>query len=231
MIRNVWNQRVKETGSVRAANGSRPWYRYAKELLSEKVIPSDADRAVLDVGCGVGEFMLTLRELGFTVEGVDGNQEQMDIVHSMGFKGRVADLEDGLPYPDESFGLVTCLELIEHIALAEDLLKEIHRVLHPGGYLLLTTTNFAFYNNRVHYLLGTGPLHEGYHLRHFTRNHLLRLLESIGIRMIASNSYGPIPFLSELMSHCLQQEPFLWHVAGQLESLFASDFVYLTRKA
>jgi len=31
-------------------------------------------------------------------------------------------------------------------------------------YLLLTTTNFAFYNNRVHYLLGTGPLHEGYHL-------------------------------------------------------------------
>ena len=227
MIKNVWNQRVAQTGSVRTSNALRPWYRYAKELLFDTVIPSNGDRSVLDVGCGVGEFMFMLRELGFAVEGVDGSQEQMDIVYSMGFGGKVSDLEDGLPYPNESFLIVTCLELIEHVARVEELLREIHRVLRPGGYLLLSTPNFSFLNNRLHYLFGAPPCNEGVHLQYFTKQGLESLLNRTDFRTVQRNSYGVIPLLSTLTTRLFKRGPVLWRVPAVLESLFAYDFIYL----
>jgi 2-polyprenyl-3-methyl-5-hydroxy-6-metoxy-1,4-benzoquinol methylase len=230
MVETVWNNRIKKTGSVRSRNPLRPWYHYAKELLSDSVIRSDSRPKVLDVGCGVGEFMLMLREMGFAVEGIDGSREQMDIVYSMGFEGEVADLEDGLPYPNESFGLVSGLELIEHIARAEDLLKEIHRVLCPGGYLLLTTPNFSFLNNRLHYLFGAPPCNEGVHLRFFTKRGLESLLNQAAFRIVQRNSYGVIPLLSTFTMRLFSGGPVLWRVPAVLESLLAYDFIYLAQK-
>jgi 2-polyprenyl-3-methyl-5-hydroxy-6-metoxy-1,4-benzoquinol methylase len=230
MVETVWNNRIKKTGSVRARNPLRPWYHYAKELLSDSVIRSDSRPKALDVGCGVGEFMLTLREMGFRVEGVDGSQEQMDIVYSTGFEGKVADLEDGLPYPNESFGLVTCLELIEHIVRAEELLREIHRILHPEGYLLLSTPNFSFLNNRLHYLFGAPPCNEGVHLRYFTKQGLESLLNRTGFRVIQRNSYGVIPLLSTLTMRLFKGEAVLWRTPPVLESLLAYDFIYLVER-
>jgi 2-polyprenyl-3-methyl-5-hydroxy-6-metoxy-1,4-benzoquinol methylase len=230
VIENAWNERAKKAGMVRTRNPSRPWYRYANELLS-KLPPSKKDGTdALDVGCGVGEFMGMLRDLGFKVEGIDGSQEQMDTVASMGFEGRVADLEDGLPFPNESFGLVTCLELIEHIAGAEDLLKEVYRVLHPGGYLLLSTPNFSFLNNRLHYLFGAPPCNEGVHLRYFTKQGLESLLNRTDFRTVQRNSYGVIPLLSTLTMRLFKGEPVLWRTPAALESFLAYDFIYLVER-
>jgi 2-polyprenyl-3-methyl-5-hydroxy-6-metoxy-1,4-benzoquinol methylase len=191
------------------------------------MFPSEGKLTALDVGCGVGEFMVMMREMGFCVEGIDGNREQIDIVASMGFEGKVADLEDGLPYPEESFRLVTCLELIEHVARARELLREIRRVLCPGGYLLLSTPNFSFLNNRLHYLLGAPPCNEGVHLRYFTKQGLESLLNQTGFKIVQRNSYGVIPLLSTLTTRLFKRAPVLWRVPAVLESLFAYDFIYL----
>lgn len=230
MIKNVWNQRLIQTGSVRGSDPLRPWYQYAQELLSRKVFSADGELTALDVGCGVGEFMLMLKKRGFAVEGIDGSQEQMDIIYSMGFEGKVADLEGGLPYSTESFWLVTCLELIEHIARAEDLIKEIHRVLRPGGYLLLSTPNFSFLNNRLHYLFGAPPCNEGVHLRFFMKRGLESLLNRTAFRIVERNSYGVIPLLSTVTMRLFREGPVLWRVPAVLESLLAYDFIYLVEK-
>jgi 2-polyprenyl-3-methyl-5-hydroxy-6-metoxy-1,4-benzoquinol methylase len=211
-------------------NSSRPWYRYAKKLICEQLLPVNNGWTALDVGCGVGEFMLILRDMGFAVEGIDGSEEQMEIVHSMGLLGRLADLEEGLPYLDDSFSLVTCLELIEHVAEAEVLLKEMYRVLHVGGHLILSTPNFSFLNNRLHYFLGSGPCNEGIHLRFFTKNALESILEKAGFSIVGTNSYGVIPLISTLRTRLLRQEPALWKVPASLESLFAYVFIYLAKK-
>jgi SAM-dependent methyltransferase len=230
MIRNNWNQRAGETGSTRLHLPSRPWYRFAIDLLRRRLPGATDGGRVLDVGCGTGEFLVLLRELGFEAEGVEGNREQSQQVRSLGFPVQTADMEEGLPYPDRVFPLVTCLELIEHIALAEALLEEIHRVLKPGGHLLLTTPNFSFLNNRFHYLCGKGPLNEGIHLRYFHRDRLLSLLGKAGFEVVAKNSYGPIPLWSSLAIRILHRECPLWRVLGWLEGLLAYDFIYLAVK-
>jgi len=230
LIRNNWNRRAGERGSARAYLPSRPWYGFAIDLLSRR-LPGGTDRGrALDVGCGMGEFLLLLRELGFEAEGVEGNRKEWEQARSLGFSIRMADLEEGLPFPERAFTLITCLEVIEHIARAEALLEEIHRVLKPGGHLLLTAPNFSFLNNRLHYLGGSGPLNEGIHLRHFNRNRLLFLLGESGFQVVGKNSYGPIPLWSSLAIRILRRECPLWHVPGWLDSLLAYDFIYLAVK-
>ncbi len=174
--------------------------------------------------------MRVLRDGGFEVVGVDGNEEQMRAVQGLGFEGEVADLERGLSFPDGAFFLVSCLETIEHIARAEGLLGEIHRVLQPGGFLLLTTPNFSYFQNRIRSLLGSGPYNEGIHLRYLNRKTLLSMLRRQGFKVIGQNSYGPIPFLSTFAVRALRRNPPLWRLDGRLESLLAYDFVYLAEK-
>ena len=89
----------------------------------------------MDVGCGCGEFLEILGRAGFRAEGVDGNPRQIEMVKLAGLKGELADLNLGLPFEDGLFDLVTCLEVIEHVARAEFLLTEISRVLKAGGNL------------------------------------------------------------------------------------------------
>jgi 2-polyprenyl-3-methyl-5-hydroxy-6-metoxy-1,4-benzoquinol methylase len=174
--------------------------------------------------------MLILRDMGFEVEGIDGNAEQMEIVHSMGLPGRLANLEEGLPYLDDSFSLVTCLELIEHIARVEELLGEIHRVLRPGGYLLMSTPNFSFLNNRLHYLFGSPPCNEDVHLRFFTKQGFESLLNRTDFRTVQRNSYGVIPLLSTIAMRLFGGEPVLWSVPNALEGLLAYDFICLAER-
>lgn len=230
MLKNIWNQCLTRDGSVRSLNPLRPWYSYARELILKASLSCDGVKTALDVGCGVGEFMVVLKGAGFKVEGVDGNEDQMKRVRSLRLSGTLADLEEKLAYADESFSLVTCLELIEHIAHTEDLLCEIYRILRPGGYLLLSTPNFAFLNNRLHYLFGRAPCNEGLHLRFFVKQALEALLNRTGFRIVQRNSYGVIPLLSTVTTRVLKGQPVLWRVPAVLETLLAYDFIYLAQK-
>ena len=227
-LKNTWNIR-SESGYRRSRNFSRPWYVYGSELIRANLNGSRR-KSALDVGCGVGEFMEILEQDGFEVTGVDGNADQIETVKNNGLEGRVVDLEKQLPFERESFDLVTSLEVIEHIACAESLLKEINRVLKSGGHLLITTPNFAYLNHRLQYLFGAAPWNEGIHLRYFTKSRLLSCLNQTGFEVIAQKSYGPMPLVSTLMLRLLKCQPPLWCVNGHLESILANDLIYLVKK-
>lgn len=207
----------------------RPWYRYAHKLLYA-VEPGEDGRA-LDVGCGAGEFLSILAREGLRAEGVEGNPLQVEELKRAGMPVRVVDLEEGLPLEDSSFiMLVTCLEVIEHIARAEFLLREIHRVLEPSGWLLLSTPNFSFLNNRFHYLFGMLPLNEGVHLRHFNPRRLREVLRQAGFLISATNSYGVLPGVSTVTTRVFRRPAVLWRVPSWVEGLLAYDLIYLARK-
>jgi len=226
---NPWNDRCSK-GIGRNKNFSRPWYRYGFELIAKHINDPQGKHA-LDVGCGCGEFLEILGRAGFRAEGVDGNPRQIEMVKLAGLKGELADLNLGLPFEDGLFDLVTCLEVIEHVARAEFLLTEISRVLKAGGNFLISTPNFAYLNYRVHYLMGAAPWNEGIHLRFFTKKHLSSLLKEAGFILTDRNSYGPVPLLSTIMIRLLHLEPILWRVTNGLESLLAYDLVYMAKKS
>jgi O-antigen chain-terminating methyltransferase len=106
--------------------------------------PDGAPHAVLDLGCGRGEWLEMLREQGFRGHGVDINRVALAICRALGLEvtegDAIAFLKDQKP---GSFEAVTGFHLIEHFELrfCINLLDETLRVLKPGGMLLLQTPN------------------------------------------------------------------------------------------
>jgi 2-polyprenyl-3-methyl-5-hydroxy-6-metoxy-1,4-benzoquinol methylase len=97
--------------------------------------------SVLDVGCGRGVFLLLLGETGIGV----GQEEEVDVCRGRGIQAYACDLEGGaLPFPDKSFELILCLEVLEHVRNRNGLMREIYRILRVPGELLVSTPNSKF---------------------------------------------------------------------------------------
>ena len=117
-------------------------------------IPQGGPLAILDVGCGTGENSEAIAAKGHAVCGVDISAQAIAKYRQRGFDGRVMDIENGLDFPDGTFDLVFCSEVIEHLTAPEVLARESLRVLKPGGHLVLSTPNSAFWVYRGLGLLG-----------------------------------------------------------------------------
>src|SRR4030095_13522805 len=91
---------------------------------------------ILDVGCGTGANLEMLSEFG-VAEGVDVSPEALSFCQGRGLEKVKLGAAEALPYEDNSFDLTTGLDVVEH--LDHDLagLKEMRRVLRPGGRALL----------------------------------------------------------------------------------------------
>ena len=108
--------------------------------------------AVLDIGAGRGELLALLSQTtSIAAKACDYHVdrfalEDIDIV-------RVDVNREPLPYADQSFDVVCCSEVIEHVENFRELLRQAHRVLKPGGVLVVTTPNVLNLKSRVRYLV------------------------------------------------------------------------------
>lgn len=98
---------------------------------------------ILDVGCGTGANLEMLSEFG-EAEGVDVSGEALSFCRERGLENVKEGAAEALPFKDSSFDLVTGLDVVEH--LDDDLagLKEMRRVLCPGGHALVFVPAFKF---------------------------------------------------------------------------------------
>ncbi|HKO99727.1 MAG TPA: class I SAM-dependent methyltransferase [Pyrinomonadaceae bacterium] len=98
---------------------------------------------ILDVGCGTGANLNMLSNYG-DGEGVDVSTQALNYCRERGLQNVKYGTAEELPFADASFDLVTALDVVEH--LDDDLagLREIRRVLKPGGFALLTVPAFMF---------------------------------------------------------------------------------------
>jgi SAM-dependent methyltransferase len=98
---------------------------------------------ILDVGCGTGTMLTYLARFG-NAEGVDIDAEAVGYCHDRGLQQVTQSAADSLPFDNDTFELVTALDVIEHIDDDLGALREIRRVLRPGGRLLLTVPAYRF---------------------------------------------------------------------------------------
>ena len=130
----------------------------------------------LDIGAGHGE-LISLMRAKFNIHSTacDYTDKLMELAD---VSVKIADLSvENLPFPDHSFDLVTCTEVVEHLEHYRSTLREINRVLKPGGTLVLTTPNILNLKSRIRFLIFGfynlfGPLHVSESALHTTGGHI-----------------------------------------------------------
>lgn len=96
---------------------------------------------ILDVGCGVGQVVLKLKERGFSAHGVDVSEANIARASSHSPECIIYDGRR-LPFEDNFFDSVGSLNVLEHVEEPENFLKELVRVTKPGGSLTVSSPNF-----------------------------------------------------------------------------------------
>jgi SAM-dependent methyltransferase len=104
---------------------------------------SEDTRRILDVGCGTGTMLTYLARYG-TAEGIDMDADAIEYCHERGLTRVSQAGAEHLPFADGSFGLVTALDVIEHIDDDRAALQEVRRVLRPGGIFLVAVPAYRF---------------------------------------------------------------------------------------
>ena len=153
---------------------------------------------LLDVGCAVGFLLKVAEERGWEAVGIDVSQYAVEWarqnlgVHALA--GEVA--QAGLP--SGHFDLVTMLRTIQDLGDPQQTLREVHRLLKPGGLLLLETDNFGdprLFLQRDRFYAFKSP----YALVFFSPRTLKELLRRTGFRPIRTQTFG-LPFKHRLLS-------------------------------
>lgn len=103
---------------------------------------------VLDAGAGEGTLSKLLKQAGFNVVACDINPEQFKIGRC-----KKVDLNQDLPYPNNSFDYITCVEVIEHLENPHHLIREFSRTIKKNGLLIITTPNIMNIFSRLKFLL------------------------------------------------------------------------------
>lgn len=144
---------------------------------------------ILDVGCGTGANLEMLGEFG-TAEGVDVSDEALEFCRGKGLKVHKG-LAEELPFADESFGIVTALDVVEH--LDDDIagLREMRRVLKKGGRALVFVPAFMW-------LWGVQDDVSNHRIR-YTKKQIVERLEKAGFT-VERATYANITFFAPILA-------------------------------
>jgi len=196
-------------------------FAYSRKRLTDLLdsnLPAQGDGLrVLDVGCGTGHHMASIRERGFEVAGIDGSEEMLNQARANNPDSdiRQADVE-ALPFPDSSFDLIVCVEVIRYLPSSAQCIREMARVLRPGGICLATATPLLNLNgywlvNRLANLTKVGDL---VRLKQFfaTSRRLRRQFREAGfVKPSVSGVYlGPINWIERLAPRALPRMLKIW---------------------
>ena len=112
----------------------------------DEAVKHAAGRDVLDVGCNTGYGTMRFAPVAGRVVGVDVSPRAIEAARERALDGRPEFIQTSgfeLPFPAGTFDLVTSFQVLEHVPDATAFLRELARVLRPGGTVILATPNAA----------------------------------------------------------------------------------------
>ncbi|MFH1942603.1 MAG: class I SAM-dependent methyltransferase [bacterium] len=137
---------------------------------------------VLDVGCGDGQILQFMQNLGWVAEGVDFDPVAVENARQKGLRVHAGTLQS-LAAPSNSFEAIILSHVIEHVHAPAELLRECHRLIKPRGRLIVLTPNADSWGHRKFQNCWRG-LEPPRHLQIFTPQSLRRLAQQAGFEKI-----------------------------------------------
>ena len=133
---------------------------------------------LLDIGCGVGDFLYQVIEKGWDVTGIEPSDQAKDIAESkLGF--RPLSPADSSKLPSASFDVITLWHVLEHVDDLKTQTSELLRLLKPGGRLVIALPNFQSFDCQ-YYKQYWAAWDVPRHLNHFSSNTLQKMMVSLG---------------------------------------------------
>jgi len=167
------------------------------ELLQKK-----GDR-LIDIACGEGTLIFKIADKFKESWGIDISKERIKRAElekkqrnlkNVNFK--IVDVDQGLPFKDMSFDVVTAVAALAYFFDPYFAVKEMNRILGKGGVLVIEVPNLAYLPRRIELFLGRQPWTssgggwDGGHLHYFTQGSLVDLIENSGFEIVKISGSG-----------------------------------------
>lgn len=162
--------------------------------LASRFVPKS--NRLLDVGCGDGVISYFIKNKVSSIYGVDNSNFDLIKAKKKGVKVKRVDVDSkALPFNNDFFDVITCLDVIEHVKNPSLFLKEIYRVLKRQGVFIISTPNIRFSNHLITLIFkGYFPktsldsnFYDGGHIHFFTFKDVESLLKSAGFQIFEKN--------------------------------------------
>ncbi len=192
--KKAWEKNWEDT-SVKRIMGIFDYDRVKKQMqLYLRVLPKQ--QKILEGGCGLGPYLIKLRELGYDVEGIDYNEEPIQRLREFDptLPVSVGDVTD-IRYPDAHFGAYLSLGVIEHFTEGpQQAIREARRVLKKGGVFVVAVPRHHLFMKilwPIHFVksskflrkLFNKPSDHHYWEQYFNKEALKKILENEGFEV------------------------------------------------
>jgi ubiquinone/menaquinone biosynthesis C-methylase UbiE len=153
-------------------------------FLFDKYLYESNPKNMIDVGCANGDRTVRIAKY-FNINlqdtfGVDYNGKNIATCKDL-FNAKIIDLEtENLPYKSNSFDIVVCNQVLEHLKNYKKVIEELIRITCNKGYIAIGIPNLAHLINRLYLIFGIQPLCltlNSSHVRGFTHKAFLKMIE------------------------------------------------------
>jgi SAM-dependent methyltransferase len=170
------------------------WYRGRRDILDAYLsrLPLDPEASLLlDIGCGTGGNSVVLSRYGRVV-GLDRAQQSFRLSPDRPYRHRVVGTAESLPFRDETFDVVSALDVLEHLDDDVGGAREVRRVLRPGGTAVIFVPALRI-------LWGHND-DFSHHRRRYDRDSLRRTVEAAGLSIESIGYFNLVLLLPTLLA-------------------------------
>lgn len=239
--KNYYDDYWSEKGYNPESSGS---HRKLMMLLATHVDPNST---VIDIGCGdASSYAKWIVDQGNLYHGVDVSSNAIDSARNRGFEASLIEDASKLPFEDASVDVIICVEVLEHLFQPQSALAEAYRILKPGGKMIATVPNVAYWRRRADmaFLGRWNPVGDDLsveqpwrdpHIRFFGEKTFGHMFKMAGFQIVSLGGHGgailrDVPGLRRLSGGELEEKTYS-NLEQRWPALFSSRLDIVAQKS
>lgn len=158
---------------------------------------------ILDIGCGVGDFLHTMEQQGWDCTGVEPSEDAKAIARKR-IKAQLLSSEEQENLPEGSFDVITMWHVLEHVDALRWQIQQLYRLCRSGGRIIIALPNYKSYDGQ-YYKAEWAAYDVPRHLNHFDQKTLINLFEENEMKHIKTKKLYWDAFYISYMSEKYRQ--------------------------